>query len=220
MVAMLALHIVFVVFVADLNLKTDKEPLPAALQRNLPPLFDTASHRIADASSQPLLTFWLRSEIPLEATEDQIANGVTYREVVSGSLIGCVEVHRNWVDFRKQEIKPGVYTLRLAVQPATGDHEGTAPHQDFCVLCPADKDTNPEPREIAKLIELSSKVTGTAHPSVMLLFPVKKPAELKEAKLNSPATGIQTLVVTRDAKGEKTKTKIGFAFVIEGVRKE
>lgn len=122
-----------------LTLSVDKEALPATLSKNLQPLLAPQSFRVNDASGQALLTFWIRKEIPLEATKDQIENGVTYREVVPGSLIGCLEVHQQWTDFRKQTIKPGVYTLRLAIQPMTGDHEGTAPHQDFCLLCPLKK---------------------------------------------------------------------------------
>jgi hypothetical protein len=201
-----------------LSLKVEKVAAPVQLSKAVEELLEPQAYRIFDSANQQLLTFWLRKEIPLDATGDQIANGITYREVVPGSLIGCLEVHQPWIDFRKQEVKPGIYTLRLAIQPATGDHEGTAPHSEFCIICPAEKDATVEPMDLKKLVDLSSKVTGTAHPSVMLLFPVRKPEDVKEAKLESPKEGIQTLIVIREGKAETAKCKFGFAFTVEGVR--
>ena len=45
----------------------------------------------------------------------------------------------------------GVYTLRFAIQPDIGDHTGTAPHPEFCLLCPADEDKTVEDIEKKKL---------------------------------------------------------------------
>ena len=37
-----------------------------------------------------------------------------------------------------------VYTLRLAYQPMDGDHMGTAPYSEFCLLVGAEMDTKPD----------------------------------------------------------------------------
>ena len=47
-------------------------------------------------------------------------------------------------DYRKQKVPAGVYTLRLALQPVSDDHGGTAPYRDFCLLSPAADDRKPD----------------------------------------------------------------------------
>ena len=64
-----------------------------------------------------------------------------------------------------------MYTLRFALQPDIGDHTGTAPNPDFCLMCPADKDKSADRLEKKELIELSSEVNEGKHPAVLLLFP-------------------------------------------------
>ena len=81
-------------------------------------------------------------------------NGLTYREIPEGTLVGAIEFPAKFTDFRKQELAAGVYTLRFAVQPDIGDHTGTAPHPEFCLICAAEDDRSAEEIEKKKLIEL------------------------------------------------------------------
>ena len=74
-------------------------------------------------------------------------------------------------DYRKQKIKEGVYTLRLAYQPADGDHMGTAPNNEFCLPVAADDDKDAALMKPKALQETSAKVAGGNHPAVLLLFP-------------------------------------------------
>src|SRR5436305_1995996 len=118
-----------------------------------------------------VMTVWFRTEIPVKATEEQVKNGLTYREIPEGTLVGALEFPRTFTDYRKQQLPAGVYTLRFAIQPDIGDHTGTTPHPEFCLLCPAGEDKTDEPIEKKKLIELSSKVNEGRHPAVLLLWP-------------------------------------------------
>src|SRR5207302_437362 len=59
----------------------------------------------------------------------------------------------------------------LVVLRDIGDHTGTTPHPEFCLMCPAEKDKSGERMEKKKLIELSSEVNDGKHPAVLLLFP-------------------------------------------------
>ena len=59
-----------------------------------------------------------------------------------------------------------MYTLRLAVQPDTGDHTDTAPHQDFALLVPAKADDTADALEVKAVVKLSLKATGGDHPGV------------------------------------------------------
>src|SRR5205814_10522301 len=81
-----------------------------------------------------VMTVWFRTEIPVKATEEQVKNGLTYREIPEGTLVGALEFPRTFTDYRKQQLPAGVYTLRSAIHPDIGDHTGTTPHPEFCLL--------------------------------------------------------------------------------------
>ena len=160
------------------------------------------------------LTLWFRADLPSGATADQVANGLTYRELGEGTLVGVVQFEKAFTDFRKQDIPAGVYTLRLAVQPDIGDHKETAPHQDFCLLVPAEGDTSPESLEVKELIPLSRKGTGADHPAVVLLFPhYGKDAE---PKLVAKDGGVSVVQLRRAVVAGDKKTTIGFGVVVAG----
>jgi hypothetical protein len=133
------------------------------------------SVQVYDTGGELVLELWFRAAVPVKATDEQIENGLTYDEVPLSTVIGVVRFPRAYTDYRKQTVKEGTYTLRFAAQPPTGEHAGTAPYTDFCLLCPAADDTKPDLLEAKKLHDLSAKVTKD-HPSVMVVFPGSKDA--------------------------------------------
>ena len=162
-----------VLFITDepmFSAKIDKAELPAKLAEPVRKLLDEQALVVRNGESV-VMRIWFRSEIPVKASEEQIKNGLTYREIPEGALVGAIELAAKFVDFRKQELPAGVYTLRFAVQPDIGDHTDTAPHPEFCLLCPAAADRSDEEIEKKKLIELSSEVNEGRHPAVLLLWP-------------------------------------------------
>jgi hypothetical protein len=128
-----------------------------------------------DAKGGRIATLWFRKEVPADATPEQVKNGLTYRELKETTVLGAARFDQQWSDYRKQKIKPGVYTLRLGFQPMDGDHMGTSPHPDFLLLVNAKEDKNANPVEPKELQEMSIKTMGTSHPGVLLLFPNNKP---------------------------------------------
>jgi hypothetical protein len=115
-------------------------------------------------------------------------------------------------DYRKQKLKPGVYTLRLAMQPQDGDHMGTAPYSEFCVVSPAADDTKPDLLEVKALNELSAKSTES-HPAVLLLFPGTGAAA--EPKLVNKGMGHWVLLfqLPAAAAGQKATLPVGLTLV-------
>ena len=88
-----------------------------------------------DADGKAVCDVWFRKEIPADATPEQIKTGVTFREVKQTEVLGVIQLHRDWSDYRKQKIKPGVYTMRLAYQPTDGKHTAdVSEFQEFAVL--------------------------------------------------------------------------------------
>lgn len=164
-----------------------------------------------------VMRVWFRAEIPARGTEEQVKNGITYREIPEGTVVGAVEFPKTFTDYRRQEIPAGVYTLRFAVQPDIGDHTGTAPHTEFCLMSHADKDKSAEPIEVKALIELSSEVNDGKHPAVLLLFP-------NFAKDDGPAVadkgkGVWVANVRRPVAVGEVKTSLGFGITIAGMWK-
>jgi len=145
---------------------------PKELQEPIRKLLGEGSVQFLGDKGEVLAEFWFCKAVPVKATEAQIQNGLTYQEVPETTLLGAVRVVKQLSDYRKQKVPPGVYTLRLGLQPMDGDHMGTAPYDTFFLASPASEDTKPDPMDVKALQELSGKTTNS-HPAVFLLFPGK-----------------------------------------------
>lgn len=111
---------------------------------------------------------WLRSQEPAGGTPQE---GQTLTKIPQGALLGVIRFDGQGQDRRGQGIKPGVYTLRYALMPVNGDHQGAAPQRDFVLISPAanDTDLNSTPAFDA-LVDMSRKASGTPHPAVLSLW--------------------------------------------------
>jgi hypothetical protein len=125
--------------------------------------------------SKLVAELWFRKEVPADATPEQIKNGITYRELKQSEIMGALKVFEDWTDYRKQKVKPGVYTMRLGFQPMDGDHTGSSQFTEFFLILSAAKDTKPALMDPKELAEASMKSIGTGHPGVFMLFPNSKP---------------------------------------------
>ena len=153
--------------------KTVKDTAPPKeLSEAVRKLLSSECVQLLDDKGTTLVELWFCKQVALEATEAQIKNGLTYDEVPVSTIVGAIRFEQAWYDYRKQKIAAGVYTLRVARQPRDGDHMGTAPTTDFCVLCPAADDKKTALMETKALQEMSLSV-GDNHPGVVLLYPGK-----------------------------------------------
>jgi hypothetical protein len=157
----------------------DAEP-PKELHDSIRPLLEAKPVQVYDPKGQLYCEVWFRKAIPAKATDEQVKNGLTYREFPQTTIFGAIRFHQAGSDYRKQEVPPGVYTLRLVIQPQDGDHQGTAPHPEFCALVAAKLDTKPDVMEPKALHELSARSLEGSHPAVLLLFPPAKPGAKPE----------------------------------------
>jgi hypothetical protein len=161
---------------ADYAIKEAETPVPKEVNKAVADVLGKKSVQLIDEKGGVLCEVWMRKEVPTSATPQQLKAGVTYQEVPETTLLGVMQVAAPMTDYRKQKIKPGVYTLRLGFQPSDGDHMGTAPNKEFALVTPAADDKDPGPLGNAKdLQERSAKATGGSHPGVFLLFPGKDP---------------------------------------------
>jgi hypothetical protein len=185
---------------------------PAELAEPIRKLLADRCVRLFAGAEQPLVEVWFRKEAPGDAVEVQIQNGLTYREIPETTLLGALRVNGNFSDYRRQKIAVGVYTLRLAFQPPTDDHQGTAPYTEFLLASPAAEDTKPDAMEHKALEKLSIRTTGK-HPAVLLLFPGKNTTD--EPKLVEK-DGCQVLMVKQTVRVGETKTVMGVSLTLIG----
>jgi hypothetical protein len=200
-----------------LTAKVEKIDPPAKIAEPLGKLLDPQALVVRDGESV-VMTIWFRNEIPIKASEEQVKNGLTYREIPEGTFIGVLEFPRTFTDYRKQELPAGVYTLRFAIQPDIGDHTGTTPQPEFCLICPSAEDKSEELIEKKKLIEVSSKVNEGRHPAVLLLWPNN--GKDSAVKVIDKGNGVQIATIKRPVSSEDSKALLGFAVTVAGVRKE
>jgi len=202
---------------AKFTAKIEKVEVPERLAEPIRKLLDEQALVVRDGETV-VMSIWFQREIPVKATEEQIKNGLTYQEIPEGTLVGALEFPEKFTDFRKQELPAGVYTLRFAVQPDIGDHTGTAPHPEFCLICAAGDDRSVEEIEKKRLIEISSKVNEGRHPAVLLLWPNHTKDDV--AKILDKGEGVIVATIKRRAAAGPMKAMLGFAVTVAGVRKE
>jgi hypothetical protein len=95
----------------------------------------------------------------------------SWGDVGDGTLVGVLRVSAQWSDIRGYGVKPGVYTLRYALQPANGDHLGVSPNREFLLMSPAAVDTSADPVGYKGVVDLSKQTVRRAHPSALSLDP-------------------------------------------------
>lgn len=137
----------------------------------------------------------------------------------AGQLIGVLQVAEKakFTDFRNQEIKPGLYTLRYGKQPEDGNHIGTSELYDFLVAIPAKDDADPKAiAAFPQLAKMSAKTTGGTHPAIFSLLPVEKPAAKPSLEHNADQDH-WILNTTTSGKSEKTDVPVAIRLVVVGV---
>jgi hypothetical protein len=118
--------------------------------------------------------FWFASALTM-ATKD--AAGALYPELTNGEFVAVVSFSKGSADYRGQAIPPGTYTLRYQYLPQDANHMGVSPNPDFLLAIPLAADPDPSANlPLKKMVSLSAKATGTAHPAVIAMATAGSPA--------------------------------------------
>lgn len=197
------------------TIKTGDAAPPKELAEPIAKLLAPGSVQLVDSSGKAVCDVWFRKEIPADATAAQIKTGVTFREVKQTEILGAVQFHVNWTDYRKQKVKPGVYTMRLAYQPTDGKHTSdVSDFQEFVLLISAKADQKTALLEVKALHEKSGDSLDLGHPAVFMLWPTKAPKQpelLPQPKDHWVVNSKSDIVV-----GGKVETSIGVGLTIVG----
>jgi hypothetical protein len=197
-----------------LTVKVEKAEPPKELSDAVRKTLDARALAVSDEKGKLICTVWPAKALDSKATAEQAKAGLKYAHIEETTVVGAVKFAEEWRDYRKQKVKPGVYTMRLAVQLMDGDHMGTAPYNDFALLCPAAEDKAPDLMEVKELYELSTKSTTRKHPAIVLLFPNKAPAEAPAIEAKPKDHVVLSYRVPATAAGQQTH--LGFSLVIVG----
>ena len=117
-----------------------------------------------------IIELWFRPDLPQEEPSGEF--NVEFNTIPSGTVLGLLRIENQWSDYRKQILKPGLYSVRFGVQPSDGDHTGQTYFRDFLMLLPIATDTwQQEPiQDLEPLVAVSAAGAGTEHPGVMALY--------------------------------------------------
>lgn len=160
---------------AELTLEvTDKAP-PTELAADIIAQLIPKSYLISDGEG-PMFEFWFVKEIPIKALGENVKKSL--EKIEEASLIGAVEVKNDEMyDFRDDPMDPGIFVMRMALQPQDGNHMGTAPFDFFAILIPHEKDGElfeKGPPDHDFLVEIASEDTVAEHPPILSIQPYDK----------------------------------------------
>ena len=155
---------------ADPKLEAVKT-LPDGLSNEVAAIIAPVGNRVA-IDGAGVCSVWFAKELPLK---DNFKPSLSVKYPFSpGELIGVlrIESKSKYTDFRGQELKPGVYTLRYGQQPEDGNHVGSSDLADFLLAVPAAADADPKPIKMFESLNKSSaKASGSTHPAIFSLLP-------------------------------------------------
>ncbi len=198
---------------AKLSANSAKVDPPSVLTREQREMVDTRALEVRDGD-QTVMRVWFRKAIPVQAPPGREA---TYRNIAEGTIVGVLELPRVFVEYRRQRLSAGVYALRYAVQPDTGEHTDTSPHREFLLLTRVEEDRGAERMEAKRLIELSRKINEGTHPALLLLWPITD--RDTTGSIIDEGKGVMAVAVRRTGDAGGRKRPIGFGITVAGSRK-
>lgn len=199
------------------SIKTTDATAPAEIAEPIHSLLQKGSVQLLDGSGKPVCDVWFRKEIPAEATPEQLKTGVTFREVKQTEILGAIQFHTNWTDYRKQKIKAGVYTMRLAYQPTDGKHTpDISDYQEFVLVIGAKDDKRTALIETKMLHDRSGESLGLGHPGVFMLWPSSKATKEPELAARPKNHWVLTSSCPLVVGGKATGATIGVGITLVG----
>jgi hypothetical protein len=161
--AIAALLVLTPVAHAQLTATTGDGAPPAELAAPVKVLLGPAMKVVAGPAT---LEFWWVSALRVTGS-----GAFEWSQVAEGSIVGAVRISGSFKEIRGKTIKPGVYTLRLGLQPQNGDHLGASPFREYLLLSPASVDTDAKPLGFDGTVALSKQTIGASHPAALSLDP-------------------------------------------------
>ncbi len=187
--------------------------IPDGLNKDVAAMVSPQGHRVV-VDGGAVCSVWFVKELPLK---DKFKPSLSVKyPFVPGELLGVlqIETKSKFTDFRGQEMKAGVFTLRYGQQPEDGNHVGTSDLSDFLLAIPAAADSDPKPIKLLdSLTKSSAKASGSTHPAIFSLLPADKVPEA--ATLTHDGEKHHT-ILTAALNGKGLEKKIPLRMIVIG----
>lgn len=193
----------------------DKEP-PADLAAEVRDALVPKAYQISSEDGT-VYEFWFVPSLTVKTIGDSARD--TLNSVEEISLLGAATVTDNEPhDFRDDPIDPGLFVLRMAMQPKDGNHLGTAPYDTFAILIPNERDGQlKDMRDHDTMVELAQEGTIAEHPPILSLQPFEKTeGEIPRLELNEEHEW-EFLYLTFPIEADGKKSEITVGLVVHGV---
>ncbi len=172
------------------------ESAPDGLSPDIAKLLDQKGYQI-NGSKGPVAEIWWAKEIAVkDGFKPSLGQMYPFQ---AGQLLGALRVTKgaDFTDFRNQQIKAGVYTLRFGLQPSDGNHVGTSETSDFVLALPAAIDTKTDAiKTFLDLTKLSAKASGATHPAIFSLVDSKKAGDAATLDKHGPEHWVLSVVLS------------------------
>jgi hypothetical protein len=201
---------------AKYSIKTANTAPPASLHEAIRNTLDSKSVQLLDGKGTVICELWFRRSLPVKASPEQLKSGIVYRDLEESTVFGAARFDVQSRDYRKQKIKPGLYTLRLGFQPVDGDHMGTAPYPEFLLLIPSKLDEKLNLLETKELQQASAKAIGRSHPGILLLYPSEKAVPVPTLVDKGMETWVLNLALPLEVDGKKSDASLGVGLTLVG----
>ena len=121
--------------------------------------------RVNGPDGKPVAEFWGRSTA--FSGQPVVEFGVRFETIPEGAFLGVARFPEKGSDFRRQNVPPGLYTMRYGLHPEDGNHMGVAASRDFVLLTPIADDPDPSKNlGFDELVAMTLRV-GNPHPTVL-----------------------------------------------------
>lgn len=160
--------------------------------------------------------FWFAKSIALSAAAD----GKELEQIPPITLLGAAQVQDvENLDFREDEVLPGVYTMRYGLQPEDGNHLGTSVEPFFAILIPAERDQHLNGIEDHDdMVDRSMEDTAGVHPYILAMQtpPADAPGVMEVAEGENDWQYV-ILELAGKVVGSGDDVPFKFALVFEGI---
>ena len=200
------------------SLKVEKKAPPEKLSKDIKTKIAGLSHQISDDKGL-FFEFWFVKEVPLRGFADTTQK--TMDKINEISLLGAAIVYENkegYTDFREDPIDPGLYVMRLSLQPQDGNHLGTSPYDTFAILIPYKKDAEVlEFMDPEVMVEIAGEDTPAEHPPILSLQPLEKAKGTFPRLDHSDEEAWHFLLLKLSGKVGEEKRDMAVKLVFEGI---
>ena len=202
---------------SDFSVTVEDKEVPKEIDDVVKADLEPKVHLIA-GEGDPFFEFWFAKSIEIGSIKEATKDSLESMDEIT--LLGVLVVHDNEerYDFREDPIDPGVYVMRMALQPKDGNHMGTSPYDTFALLIPQDRDAEARAVEYAEdAVDIASEHTIAEHPPILSLQP-RDEADGEFPRITHDEEHewhFLTILLPATSEGEKTELPLNLVF--EGI---